>query len=122
MLLAAIGVVRMPDAFTRMQATTKASTLGLGCMLAAVAIHFGNLSAFSRAAAIVMFVFLTTPVAAHVIARAAYFMGLPLWEGTIRDELSHQYDRATGILRSPPIHGTPDTSAESPDSKPESQP
>ena len=40
MLLAAIGITRMPDLYTRMQPATKAATLGVGCMLMAVAVHF----------------------------------------------------------------------------------
>jgi CPA2 family monovalent cation:H+ antiporter-2 len=74
-LLAGAGVVRMPDLFMRMQAATKASTLGIGCIVLAVAVHFGELGIATRAVATVMFVFLTAPVAAHMIARASYFVG-----------------------------------------------
>ncbi|MBL8796254.1 MAG: monovalent cation/H(+) antiporter subunit G [Planctomycetia bacterium] len=87
MLLAGVGVVRMPDLFMRMQAATKAATLGAGCMLLAVAVHFGELTVVTRALLVTAFVFLTAPVAAHMIARAAYSVGTPLWEGTIADEL-----------------------------------
>jgi multicomponent Na+:H+ antiporter subunit G len=87
MLLAGLGVVRMPDLFMRMQAATKAATLGSGCMLLAVAVHFGELTVVARALLVTAFVFLTAPVAAHMIARAACTAGTPLWEGTIADEL-----------------------------------
>jgi monovalent cation/proton antiporter MnhG/PhaG subunit len=100
-LLAGVGVVRMPDLFTRMQASTKASTLGIGCIVGAVAVHFGELAITTRAVATILFVFLTAPVAAHMIARAAYFVGVPLWEGTIIDELRGQYDRRTHRLARP---------------------
>jgi multicomponent Na+:H+ antiporter subunit G len=85
-LLAAIGIVRMPDLFTRMQAATKASTLGLGCLLAAAAIALADFSAFARALSIGAFVMLTSPVSNHVIARAAYLTKTPLWSGTVVDE------------------------------------
>lgn len=85
-LLAAVGVVRMPDVFTRMQASTKASTLGLGCLLAGAALQLGDFASFIRVASIGAFIFLTTPVAALVIARAAYFADIPLWKGTVLDE------------------------------------
>jgi multicomponent Na+:H+ antiporter subunit G len=85
-LLAAVGVVRMPDVFTRMQASTKASTLGLSCLLLGTALQMGDFASFIRAASIGAFVFLTTPVAGHVIARAAYFTNVPLWNGTVLDE------------------------------------
>jgi len=85
-LLASVGVLRMPDVFTRMQASTKASTLGLGCLLAGVAVRNPELTFVVRAASIAAFMLLTTAVGAHVIARAAARSGAPIWEGTIVDE------------------------------------
>jgi len=85
-LLAAVGVLRMPDVFTRMQASTKASTLGLGCLLIGSALQMGDVASLIRVASIGAFVFLTTSVSAHVIARASYFANVPLWEGTVLDE------------------------------------
>lgn len=85
-LLAGVGVVRMPDVFTRMQASTKASTLGLGCLLAALALRHPEVSVVMRALSIAAFMMLTTAVSAHVIARAAARSGAPLWEGTLIDE------------------------------------
>src|SRR5690348_2758496 len=85
-LLAGIGVLRMPDVFTRMQASTKASTLGLGCLLVAVALRNPELSFVVRGASIGAFMLLTTAVAAHVIARAAARSGAPIWKGTLVDE------------------------------------
>jgi multicomponent Na+:H+ antiporter subunit G len=90
-LLAAVGVVRMPDVFTRMQASTKASTLGLGCLLLGAALQMGDLASFIQALSIGAFVLLTTPVAGHVIARAAYFAGVPLWQGTVLDERKRDF-------------------------------
>ena len=85
-LLAGVGILRMPDVFTRMQASTKASTLGLGCLLIALAIRHHETAFVVRAAAIAAFMMLTTAVAAHVIARAAARSGAPLWKGTVIDE------------------------------------
>ena len=87
-LLAGVGVLRMPDVFTRMQASTKASTLGLGCLLIALAIRYPETAVVVRAAAIATFMMLTTAVSAHVIARAAARSGAPLWKGTVLDERS----------------------------------
>ena len=100
-LLASLGVIRMPDLFMRMQAATKASTLGIGCIVLAVAVHFGELGVTTRALAMIIFVVLTAPVAAHMIARASYFVGVPLWEGTLIDELRGHYDRRTHRLARP---------------------
>ena len=85
-LLASVGVLRMPDVFTRMQASTKASTLGLACLLIGTALQMGDFASFIRVASIGAFVLLTTPVSGHVIARASYFAGVPLWKGTVLDE------------------------------------
>ena len=89
-VLAAVGVLRMPDVFTRMQASTKASTLGLGCLLAGAALQLGDFGSFIRVVSIGAFVLLTTPVAAHVIARASYFADVPLWDGTVLDERARE--------------------------------
>lgn len=98
-LLAAIGVLRMPDVFTRMQASTKASTLGLGCLLLGAAIQMGDFASFIRVASIGAFVLLTTPVAAQVIAKASYVADVPLWKGTVLDE------RRRDAERQPPAQG-----------------
>ena len=85
-LLAGVGVLRMPDVFTRMQASTKASTLGLGCLLTGVALRNPEFAFVVRAVSIAAFMLLTTAVAAHVIARAAARGGAPIWKGTVVDE------------------------------------
>ncbi len=84
--LAAIGVLRMPDVFTRMQASTKASTLGLSCLLIGAALQFADAASIIRVVSIMAFTLVTTPVSAHVIARAAYLADIPLWDGTVLDE------------------------------------
>ncbi len=86
-----IGMLRMPDIFLRMSATTKTATLGVGAMLLGTALFFGELGAISRAFAIFVFILATTPVAAHMIGRAAYSDGVPLWDGTVIDELRDKY-------------------------------
>jgi len=100
-LLAAVGLLRMPDLLTRMHATAKAGTLGSGLMLLAAAVHYGETGLASRAIAAVVFIALTTPVAAHMIGRAAYLLGVKLWEGTVTDGLAGRYDRRRRILEPP---------------------
>src|SRR5687767_13057921 len=103
-LLAAIGVLRMPDVFTRMQASTKASTLGLGCLLAGAALQLGDFGSLIRVVSIGAFIVLTTSVAAHVIARASYLAEVPLWDGTVLDEREGDSQRAPDDDRSPDGH------------------
>ncbi|MFO7639789.1 MAG: monovalent cation/H(+) antiporter subunit G [Candidatus Competibacteraceae bacterium] len=101
MFIAALGLVRMPDLMTRMHATTKAGVLGAGLMLLGVAVYFSEADVLARAVAIILFTMLTAPVAAHAIGRAGYFVGVPFWEGTVKDELKDRYDPDTHILASP---------------------
>ncbi len=96
-LIAGLGLVRMPDLFLRMSASTKAATLGVGCTLLGVALYFDNFAILIRAGAIIIFLLLTAPVAAHLIGRAAYQDGVPLWEGTEFDELRCHYRPASGM-------------------------
>ena len=97
-LVSAVGVVKMPDIFTKMSATTKASTMGVGLVLIGTAIFWQDIGIIARAAIIITFLFLTAPVAAHVIGRAAYFDKVPLWEKTKIDELKGRYDEKTHDL------------------------
>ena len=87
MLLSAVGVVRMPDVYMRLQVASKASSLGAGLFMLAVAIHFAELDIVVRALLVVAFIFLTTPVSAHLLGRAAYLTGVPLWGGSGDDAL-----------------------------------
>ena len=98
MFLAGIGILRMPDLFLRMSSTAKAGTLGAGLILFGAALYFDNFSIYSRAIATIIFLLLTAPVAAHMIGRAAYFVGVPLWPGTVQDDLHGHYRAATHSL------------------------
>lgn len=101
MLLASIGLNRMPDLLTRMHATTKAGALGVGLLVIAFAIVFWSDAAIVvRAAAVVVFIMVTAPIAAHVVARTSYFVGVPVWEGTVKDAIKEQYDMDTHQLSS----------------------
>lgn len=87
-LVAAFGIVRMPDVYTRMHAATKAGVLGAGLVLLGAAAVTGSGAVLLRAVATIAFLVLTAPVASHLIARAALHAGTPLWDGTIRNELA----------------------------------
>lgn len=109
--VAALGLLRMPDVFIRMHAATKAGTLGVGLIMAAVAIHFGEAGVLIRAVAGIAFLIITAPVAAHLIGRAAYREGVAMWEGTVIDEWGRPSDRAgqppaEGVVQVPVRSGT----------------
>jgi multicomponent Na+:H+ antiporter subunit G len=106
-LLAAVGVLRMPDLLTRMQAASKASTLGLACLLIGTAIELGDSASVARAVSIAAFVMLTTPVATHVVARAAALTDVPLWPGTVLDERREDRERIESVAADRPGDGEP---------------
>lgn len=99
-LISAIGILRMPDVFLRVSVVTKAATLGVGFMLIGLAFHFGNFAITIRAVAILIFVLITGPAAAHMIGRAAYFTNTPLWKKTEKDELNKRYNKKSERLAS----------------------
>jgi multicomponent Na+:H+ antiporter subunit G len=79
--VAALGVLRMPDLYTRMHAATKAGTLGAGLLLLGAALMLRDPWVTVRAVLTVGFVAITAPVASHLIARAAYrSRQLELWQ------------------------------------------
>jgi multicomponent Na+:H+ antiporter subunit G len=87
LLLASIGVIRMPDLYIRMSASSKAVTFGVGCLVLGLAIQMDDPGVTTRAILLVFLFLLKAPVAAHVLGRAAYIAGVPLWEATVVDEL-----------------------------------
>lgn len=99
-LLAAVGVIRMPDTYLRISVTTKAATLGIGLILAAAAVYFSDSSVTLRVLAIILFILLTAPVGAHLIGRASYFIGVKLWEKSVVDDLEGKYKKSTHELSS----------------------
>ncbi|MEE2001843.1 monovalent cation/H(+) antiporter subunit G [Alkalimonas sp. MEB108] len=101
MLVASLGVFRMPDLLTRMHATTKSGVLGAGLIMCGVMLFFVDSGVTLKALAVMAFTTLTSPIAAHAIGRAGYFIGVPLWDKTVKDELHGRYDEETHVLRSP---------------------
>ncbi len=96
--IAALGVVRLPDLFMRMHANTKSATLGVGFIMIGVAVYFADITVTTRALAVVLFLLITAPISSHLLARAAYFSGIPLWEQTLSDDLRGHYDMKTHEL------------------------
>lgn len=86
-LLAAIGVVRLPDLYTRLHAASKAGAVGGGLVLLAVALVSQDAAVSIRAVIGVLFLIMTTPVSAHLLARAAYIAGYPFWSNTVQNDL-----------------------------------
>lgn len=88
-LVGSLGLVRLPDVYTRMHGPTKATTVGVSAILAAAALTIpGNPVAIGlKAVLVILFLFLTAPIAAHVLARAARATGVRPADVTHIDEL-----------------------------------
>lgn len=71
LVVAAVGLFRLPDALARQHAATKATTLALGLLLAGVGLVGGTPAWSWRAAVVVLLLVVTVPVASHMLARAA---------------------------------------------------
>ncbi len=101
---AAIGVARFPDPFTRMHAATKAGVVGCGLILLGAGMALGTLGAVLTSIVAVAFLIATTPVASHLLGRAAYLAGAPIAPATVMDALEGVVDR--GLFDIPPAQRT----------------
>lgn len=88
--VAALGMLTMPDLYLRISASTKAVTLGVGSLLLAVAVHFMEVGVITESLAAIFFLFTTTPIAAHIITRVSYMLGIKMWEHSKYDDLKRQ--------------------------------
>jgi len=86
LFLGAVGIVRMPDLYNRMQAGTKATTLGTILTLLGIGIY--HPAWIGRMVLLIIFVAITNPISSHALARAAHFMGVPLAKGSVCDTLA----------------------------------
>ena len=101
LLLASLGLIRMPDLYNRMQAGTKATTLGSLLIFAGFAAL--SPSAWPRFLLLIVFIFLTNPLSSHALARSAHFQGVPVVmpgkggpKGVARDDLAAAQSAAEG--------------------------
>jgi len=84
-LFGTIGLVRLPDVYNRVQAATKCVTLGTCMILFGVLVGAWGGAMGAKAVLCAVFLLLTSPVAAHAIARGAYRSGVRLWEKSVID-------------------------------------
>ncbi|MBM7707725.1 multicomponent Na+:H+ antiporter subunit G [Chryseomicrobium aureum] len=84
-----IGLIRLPDVYSRAHAASKSATLAVMSILIGVFLHFwlveGNFN--PRIILGIVFLFITGPVGGHMMAKAAYFSGVPLAKETVRDDM-----------------------------------
>jgi multicomponent Na+:H+ antiporter subunit G len=112
--VAGLGVLRLPDLFMRMHANTKSATMGVGFIMLGAAVYFDDITVTTRALAVVVFLLVTAPISSHLLARAAYFSGIPLWDKTLSDDLRGHYDMKTHQLSAEETPGQETTQSVTP--------
>jgi multicomponent Na+:H+ antiporter subunit G len=88
-----IGLVRFPDVYNRLQAATKCVTLGTIFLLIGVALASGSGPIGAKAIICAVFILITSPTAAHAIAKGSYASGVELWEDSVVDKYSEEIDK-----------------------------
>ncbi len=86
-LVGVVGLLRFPDVYTRLHATTKCDTLGAGLMLLGLALQ-GNLVVAGKLILIIILIWVANPTAAHVIGKASYLSGIPMEEGSFEMDVA----------------------------------
>ncbi|WP_312402491.1 monovalent cation/H(+) antiporter subunit G [Rhizobium sp.] len=86
-LVAAIGLNRLPDIYSRMHAASKAGTVGSGLLLLAVGLQSGEIAVLARALAGFFFFVLTAPVSAHLLAMASLKAGYSMANQSVCSEM-----------------------------------
>jgi len=85
-LFGCLGLIRLPDVYNRLQASTKCVTLGTCGILFGMLFIVGFTASGIKAILCALFLLLTSPVAAHALSRAAHISGVKLWEASVVDK------------------------------------
>lgn len=91
-IVTAIGLIRLPDLYTRAHAASKSATLGVMCVLLGVFFHFWLIEDHFNPRILlgILFIFITGPVGGHIMSRSSYIAGVKPWEGTVHDDLKEE--------------------------------
>jgi multicomponent Na+:H+ antiporter subunit G len=89
-LIGAIGIVRLPDVYNRIHANTVVVVGGAILLIIGAGLVGGTAVYIVKALVISAFLFLTNPVSAHAIARAAHKSGVKLWGESVTDKLEEE--------------------------------
>ncbi len=88
----AVGLIRFPDTFCRMHALSKGTTLGIILLMIGAFLYFiwSGVGFCFKSILSLFFIFLTAPVGAHMLAKAGYHYGVPLWHKSVKDDLAKE--------------------------------
>jgi multicomponent Na+:H+ antiporter subunit G len=91
LFLGALGILRMPDVYNRMQAGTKATTLGSILFLLGIAVGHSECVCLWKIILLILFLIFTNPISSHTLARAAHFAGINLARRSVKDDLKDEF-------------------------------
>lgn len=89
-----VGLVRLPDVYNRIQASTKCVVLGTTLILLGALVWLGSVSAMFKGLLVILFILITSSTAAHALSRAAHNSGVKLWDRSVVDRYAE--DSAKG--------------------------
>ena len=96
-----IGLLRLPDVYNRIQSSTKCVTVGTCFILVGSLILLGSLSGAVKGVVCIAFILITSPTAAHALARAAHRSGIGLWPGSVLDQYEDDLPSRAGKEEAP---------------------
>lgn len=111
MLIGAVSLHRLPDAYNRLHGASICVTLGLTCMLVAAAQELGSAAVVSKALITLVFTFVASPIGSHLLAKAAHHGGLEQWERTLSDDLAIDKQNPARACTDDPGLAAPDKSS-----------
>ena len=91
-----VGLVRLPDVYNRIQASTKCVVLGTALIVLGAVVWIGTAQAIVKGLLCILFILITSSTAAHALARAAHRSGVELWSGSVVDRYRDDYGRVSG--------------------------
>lgn len=92
-----VGLVRLPDVYNRIQASTKCVVLGTTLIIIGSLVWLGSTAAMVKGILCILFILITSSTAAHALSRAAHLAGVKLWKKSVCDRFAE--DRATGKIK-----------------------
>jgi len=87
LFLGALGIFRMPDVYNRMQAGTKATTLGSIFFMMGISVGHYECGCFGKIIILILFVIFTNPISSNTLARASHYAGIKLTKRSVKDDL-----------------------------------
>jgi multicomponent Na+:H+ antiporter subunit G len=87
-----VGLVRLPDVYNRIQASTKCVVLGTTLILVGALLWLGSAAALAKGLLCILFILITSSTAAHALSRAAHRSGVELWSGSVVDRYAEDHE------------------------------